>query len=1451
MTSSPKPTTLERSYLLLDFPIRLYTALRAIRLYPAASPQVRRCNDLVLHAFQMLRAANPGNGSVTLAFSAGKVFVCGEQLPEKDQARPQIQGLTALSNRFNLYSLTFYPSFSAPQCVAFIQTVSMFLGDSELPEEPVATILDKAGITTVSADIKRYVAIHGDEQLVQEEALHSELNVSDEELADSGLDQASQKTIHGVSTELVQELISRLPPPDTPYQHPEGVAQGVIQFLYKLTQEINHHRQAADIDQPAKVLSGLDPCLLARLVAALPPTPGADAILRSALRQLTSRQTDILIVSLVAPLAATGDTDAYRDIATPGNPLNRLVRLAQEHTPEIQKTITRNLDAQRLLLNPNTTLSELPEDLLERLHQPEWSASVLATAAQQAADPQLQAAGQVDFQASNRLLERYEELYGYNQQAMAVVARQAGAQLAAMEGLALGNILVQRFKGPFGEQLYNQVVNQISDEVLDETVGHLTPRQLNRMVAALIHSVPSGKEGRTEFKIADGALFRRLTKTRKGAEITTATAHNIDARRLLLNFSSPLSHLPEYLLKRLHQPEWSASVLAAAAQYAVDVAKEKGNPGELACLERALAACDTLIDQERQVQIASRVAAEFPSFDEQELRLILVCAYKGPFGEQLYRQVIRQLSEDKQGRLISHFQALRDPGDQAREESFKLLQETVEMCRQQKLQREEQKQPALNKRFDDLLQSDLATLTQTDMQQEALPAEIRGLLAGNQEEITDALLRQLVAAMHHELPAIRVAVFHSLAAIGERLAQVGLWKRIESLLPALQQGLRLDGIGGQAVPQAMTAIGGLADHYLAEERYPQAGEIIQILRLLSSQNAHGEAAGHLVQSQALATLKHLCSKTVLEKLMQLYLHSETQQEEAGSLLSNMGDESAKFQLQQLITNEIRFERKRILALIKQTGDPAISILQEQLHQDQPWFVVRNVIRLLGEIGASEVFATVTPYIDYPDLRVQQEVISSASKIGGKDFKDFLLRALQTVGDSLKIKVVNHIAANYDERFVRPLADLLDSTRSFPGKNKNDLQLALCKTLGIIGSRRAIAPLTGVTQSKNVLGLGGYPDEVRQAAAMALEQIRAISAARKSDDNKDNAPSPATEPIQPTASKEDSTSVEAREEAIFRQFAQGDKELAKQQLFDLVVATARAGDFKNAERLRERIYEIDNLALSEIIRAGEIIEEEKMAAIKEEDLETWSDLTDRLTSQEFQTVYHELSELRLKTEETVVNQGDKNDALFFITQGSLKVSHQTGPHELFITTLNCGQIAGENFFAPSFWTVTLTSLTPSRLLVLKQSTLDAWKEQFPGLRAKLHTYYLACNTIGSLLEKKGLDRRQDQRYDLARKIQVQPVNNRDTPVGHGFRAETTDISRGGLAFLIRISRRENARLLLGRRMQMVLPVGGKHHALMFKGIIIGIQPFQVLENDFSVHFKFDHPLDQRKLQSILG
>ena len=775
----------------------------------------------------------------------------------------------------------------------------------------------------------------------------------------------------------------------------------------------------------------------------------------------------------------------------------------------------------------------------------------------------------------------------------------------------------------------------------------------------------------------------------------------------------------------------------------------------------------------------------------------------------------------------------------------------LEMHRERKRRQEEEQRSRSQSLLEQLRQGRCEQLEYGECVP-ALATAVRNLLSEGREPEVDGLLMQLAVALQHQSGPVRANAGLALAVIAEQLAATGQWQRLARLRPALEQALRQPGLDEQATRQILQALGSLAGHRLATERYGQAHEMVQWFQTLAEPPDATESDPK-VRAAALEVLRRIASQPVLEQLLTTYLDSATHRDEAGRILASLGTPSAQFQLQHLMSTDNRQTRRRLLDLLRRTGQPAVTLLLEQLQKDSPWYVIRNVVRLLGEIGTPQHFAAVRPFLSHPDLRVQREVINTGLRIGGEETRDFLLQALQTVADPLTTKVVHHVATVHDERFVRPLTDMLEGNRPFRGKHRDDLQLAICHTLGAIGSKRATAALGRVAQSRNLLGLGGYAEPVRQAAARALLQIRdsagepgAAATARVEEEREGEEQGAA---VQAEAAIPDTPAGE--EETVFTLAATGQPEAAKQRLVEMVTAAARAGDFRTAERLRDRIYEIDGLALAEIIRAGEIIDQEKRGAIREEDLEIWSQLTDTLSSEEFQTIYHEFEERHYRPEEIIVSQGDRNEELFFINRGSVKVSHLVGARELFITSLNRGQIAGENFFTPSLWTVSLTSLTPVTLYVLQQSALTAWQERFPGLRTKLHQFYAATNTVPAMLGRKGLERRRDQRFTLARKIQVQPISSQDAPLGRGFRAETADISLGGMAFLIRISRQENARLLLGRRMQVILPVAGPAEYLYLKGLVTGVQPFHILQNDFSVHFRLDRPLYEQELQTILG
>ena len=391
--------------------------------------------------------------------------------------------------------------------------------------------------------------------------------------------------------------------------------------------------------------------------------------------------------------------------------------------------------------------------------------------------------------------------------------------------------------------------------------------------------------------------------------------------------------------------------------------------------------------------------------------------------------------------------------------------------------------------------------------------------------------------------------------------------------------------------------------------------------------------------------------------------------------------------------------------------------------------------------------------------------------------------------------------------------------------------------------KLVPVLESIIPQKKVTDSARFSDRVQAAAKNILTLIETREARRQ-----EASPTVGRKPAEVPEGSTSKNPVASEEEQIFHLAAAGEKDKAKKRLFELIVSCAKKKDFANAERLRNRMYEIDPMALMEIIQSGDIIEEEKCGAINKNHLQIWSKPLEDLSTEEFNAIYHVMEEREYHPEQILVSQGDKNDELFFINQGSIRASYMGGEKEFFLKNLNSGEIAGECFFNASVWTMTLTAVKPTRIMVLTREQLLLQEEKFPGLESKLRDIYNRTSDIHLLLNKKGLDRRIYERYRLERKIQVHILDKTGKSIS-GFRADLSDISLGGLSFIVRISKKENSRLLLGRGIKAAIPVIGAKME-MIHGTVIGVQSFHLLESDFSVHVKFDIPLVRSTLQALL-
>lgn len=312
------------------------------------------------------------------------------------------------------------------------------------------------------------------------------------------------------------------------------------------------------------------------------------------------------------------------------------------------------------------------------------------------------------------------------------------------------------------------------------------------------------------------------------------------------------------------------------------------------------------------------------------------------------------------------------------------------------------------------------------------------------------------------------------------------------------------------------------------------------------------------------------------------------------------------------------------------------------------------------------------------------------------------------------------------------------------------------------------------------------------------------------------------------------------EKIDQLVAQDQKEEAVKLLFHLIVGYAEKRDFINAELLRNKLFEVDPMALNEIIQTAEIIEEKKTASIDEKHKTIWSGLYDKITPEEANLFYYSMNICTYNTNEFVFRQGQRNTRLYFINHGRLKITWLQEDHEYLLKNLDVGDIAGQDtFFSNSVCTTSLITLSPVNMSYLKQETILKWKEEHPALETKLREY---CSRekedIQELLKKRALDRRTQIRYDMDGKVMVQLLDVSGKLAGQAIKADLANISNGGLSFALHIPKPETARLLLGRKMnlQFMLASRGVPQKVAKTGMIVGVRshPF----DEYTIHIKFE-------------
>jgi HEAT repeat protein len=159
------------------------------------------------------------------------------------------------------------------------------------------------------------------------------------------------------------------------------------------------------------------------------------------------------------------------------------------------------------------------------------------------------------------------------------------------------------------------------------------------------------------------------------------------------------------------------------------------------------------------------------------------------------------------------------------------------------------------------------------------------------------------------------------------------------------------------------------------------------------------------------------------------------------------------------------------------GPLALEMAQRMM-TDPRWFVVRNGVAVLGELGGEDAVAHLTATLANGDSRVRKETILSLAKVGGGDAEMLLLGMLDDGEGEVRAAACRALGVLRSHRAYRPLLQLLKD-------HDPEVQAECLHALGQIGDPGAVPFI----EKKATGGLFSRPPrEVRIAAFRALASI---------------------------------------------------------------------------------------------------------------------------------------------------------------------------------------------------------------------------------------------------------------------------------------------------------------------------------------------------------------------------
>ncbi len=364
---------------------------------------------------------------------------------------------------------------------------------------------------------------------------------------------------------------------------------------------------------------------------------------------------------------------------------------------------------------------------------------------------------------------------------------------------------------------------------------------------------------------------------------------------------------------------------------------------------------------------------------------------------------------------------------------------------------------------------------------------VEELVAQKEQETMKMMIERLAENLKNPKSGIRASAARGLADIIEHLHGELVTETVTDIAPHLIAWIKSEDAISDDYQRICDILKNATQEQINQRQYAAA------LTYLDAFNADANGKNDIPDAAkkifADMVEQLACSDNMDILLAEINTPESQKREDAGRLMSALGSTAINDLLDQLRATSNSDERVRLMHLIGAAGKKALPILVSRIRKDEPWYFLRNLAYMLGQMGNEDHARVLAPLLQHKNIKLRQEALKSIHRIGGLQKGKLLIPALSKSDDDFKAAIVDALGQAKTVEAVDALLQLLKDRPLVASAARQTLEEKICLALGTIGSPDAIPILSEIAESKTFLGLRSYPEKIKGAAAKTLVILR--------------------------------------------------------------------------------------------------------------------------------------------------------------------------------------------------------------------------------------------------------------------------------------------------------------------------------------------------------------------------